>query len=80
MPEPATASFQCLNRLCGKVYRWSAQPFHHQCSTDGVVKCPEGPGGCGEDGQLLGHLMAHSCPRCGSIYTKVFNSKEVAHV
>lgn len=65
MNEPAAGKFQCLNRLCRKVYRHVAEPFHHHCDMEG----------CDQEGTLIGHLLAHSCPHCGSIYTESFDRR-----
>lgn len=57
---PAYGTFQCMNKLCGKVYKHGADMLIHRCGVEG----------CLEEGTEIGYTLGHSCPYCGSIYLK----------
>lgn len=65
----AEGLFKCLNKLCSKVYRHKAVPYHSDYNEDGTY-ATEGKG------YLVGHLLSHHCPFCGSSYVEWLDYKK----
>lgn len=55
--------FQCMNRLCKKVYKHQSDQSYSAWNDSGN---DVGPG----NGYFMGYTMPHTCPFCDSIYVE----------